>query len=186
MQASPLNFDVNLGGWVRHAHMKLTVCSTGLPSPSYPLLAGSSPSTWTDNAAIPTSLDQVVAPPVMDNIIGLFFDYVYPLTPALHRPSFMADLAARRDKSDPVFFALALVVLASTLVQVPRVLISLDKDEVEQLARRCVRVARAKTAFIWDDSVPMRVEFGESTPLREADGAVAIFYLYAETCCAES
>lgn len=100
----------------------------------------------------------------MDNIIGLFFDYVYPLTPALHRPSFMADLAARRDKSDPVFFALALVVLASTLVQVPRVLISLDKDEVEQLARRCVRVARAKTAFIWDDSVPMRVEFGESTP----------------------
>lgn len=97
----------------------------------------------------------------MDNIIGLFFDYVYPLTPALHRPSFLADLAARRDKSDPVFFALALVVLASTLVQVPRVLISLDKDEVEQLARRCVRVARAKTAFIWDDSVPMRAEFGE-------------------------
>lgn len=97
----------------------------------------------------------------MDNIIGLFFDYVYPLTPALHQPSFLADLAARRDKSDPVFFALALVVLASTLVQVPRVLISLDKDEVEQLARRCVRVARAKTAFIWDDSVPMRAEFGE-------------------------
>lgn len=96
----------------------------------------------------------------MDNIIGLFFDYVYPLTPALHRPSFMADLAARRDKTDPVFLALALVVLASTLVQVPRVLISLDKDEVEQLARRCVRVARAKMGFIWDDSVPMRAEFG--------------------------
>lgn len=98
----------------------------------------------------------------MDNIIDLFFGYVYPLTPAVHRPSFMADLKARRDKTDPVFFALVLVVLASTLVQVPRVLVSLDKDEVEQLARRCVRVARAKMDFIWDDSVPMRAEFGES------------------------
>lgn len=110
--------------------------------------------------AVPTSLDQVVSPPVLENIIGLFFDYVYPLTPCLHRPTFIADLAARRDKTDPVFFALTLVVLASTLVQVPRILVNLDKQEVEALARRCVRVARAKTAYLWEDPVPVRAEFG--------------------------
>jgi len=112
-------------------------------------------------SSIPNSLDQVVAPQVVQNIIGLFFDYVYPLTPCLHRPTFIADLAARKDTTDPVFFALTLLVLASTLVQVPRVLVSLDKDEVEALARRCVRVARAKMAYIWDDAVPMRAEYGE-------------------------
>jgi hypothetical protein len=113
-------------------------------------------------SSIPSSLDQVVAPHVVQNVIGIFFDYVYPLTPCLHRPTFIADLAARKDKTDPVFFALTLVVLASTLVQVPRVLVSLDKDEVEALARRCVRVAQAKMAYIWEDAVPVRAEFGMS------------------------
>lgn len=114
-----------------------------------------------DMSAIPSNLDMVVSPTVVDNIIGLFFDYVYPLTPCLHRPTFLSDLAARRDKTDPIFFALTLCVLASTLVQVPRILVNLDKKDVESLARRCVRVARAKIAYIWDDPVPMRSEFGE-------------------------
>jgi hypothetical protein len=112
-------------------------------------------------SGIPCSLDQVVAPQVIQSVIGIFFDYVYPLTPCLHRPTFLADLAARKDKTDPLFFALTLVVLASTLVQVPRVLVNLDKDEVEALCRRCVRVARAKMAYIWEDAIPMRAEFGE-------------------------
>jgi hypothetical protein len=75
---------------------------------------------------------------------------VYPLTPCLHRPTFVSNLTARRDKTDPVFFALTLTVLASTLVQVPRSLVNLDKSEIENLARRCVRVARAKVAYIFE------------------------------------
>ncbi|GMK59474.1 hypothetical protein CspeluHIS016_0800800 [Cutaneotrichosporon spelunceum] len=133
-----------------------------ITSPSFPLLAVTSPNVdmiATDN------LDQVVSPSVVENIIGLFFDYVYPLTPCLHRPTFLADLAARRDKTDPIFFALTLCVLASTLVQVPRKLVNLQKEEVEILARRCVRVARHKVAYIWDEPSPMRSEF------------VVIFYL---------
>ncbi|KAL1409699.1 hypothetical protein Q8F55_003695 [Vanrija albida] len=148
--SSGLDFDVGQG--------------VAIPSPSFPLLAAS-PNVGSMGTAVPTSLDQVVSPPVLENIIGLFFDYVYPLTPCLHRPTFIADLAARRDKTDPVFFALTLVVLASTLVQVPRILVNLDKQEVEALARRCVRVARAKTAYLWEDPVPVRAEF------------VVIFYL---------
>lgn len=146
------------GRWGPYANTPHSV----LTSPSFPLLAGS-PNV--DMSAIPVSLDQVVSPTVVDQIIQLFFDYVYPLTPCLHRPTFLADLAARRDKTDPIFFSLVLVVLASTLVQVPRVLVNLDKQEVEALARRCVRVARTKVAFIWEDPVPVRAEFGEPTYL---------------------
>ena len=107
----------------------------------------------------------MVAGHVIDNIINVFFDYVstiaradgvsadvqvYPLTPCLHRPTFLANLAARLDKTDPVFFALTLTVLASTLVQVPRHLVNLEKAEIESLARRCVRVARAKIGHLWE------------------------------------
>lgn len=99
---------------------------------------------------MPDNLDQVISGPVIDNIINLFFDYVYPLTPCLHRPTFIANLTARRDKTDPVFFALVLTVIASTLVQVPRSLVNLDKSEVESLVRRCVRVARSKVAYIFE------------------------------------
>jgi len=77
------------------------------------------------------------------------------LTPCLHRPTFIANLTARTDKTDPVFFALTLAVIASTLVQVPRSLMNLDKTEVEALARRCIRVARAKVAFIWEEPGPV-------------------------------
>lgn len=87
---------------------------------------------------------------MIDNIINLFFDYVYPLTPCLHRPTFIANLTARMDKTDPIFFALTLNVIASTLVQVPRSLVNLEKSEVESLARRCVRVAKAKINFVWE------------------------------------
>ena len=40
--------------------------------------------------------------------------------------------------------------IASTLVQIPRSLVKLDKSEVESLARRCVRISRAKMQFIQD------------------------------------
>lgn len=91
----------------------------------------------------------------------LTLQQVYPLTPCLHRPTFIANLAKRLDKTDPVFFALTLNVLASTLVQVPRTAANLDKVEVEALARRCVRVARAKIGYIWEESVPVQSSFSE-------------------------
>jgi len=46
--------------------------------------------------------------------------------------------------------------MASTLVQVPRSLVRLEKSEVEALVRRCIRVARARIAFIWEVSQKSR------------------------------
>ncbi|ORX39881.1 fungal-specific transcription factor domain-domain-containing protein [Kockovaella imperatae] len=126
--------------------------SIDFTSPSYPILAVS-PSLST--STLPENLDQVAAPHVIDHIIGLFFNYVYPLTPCLHRPTFLHNLALRLDKTDTIFFALTLTIIASTLVQIPRSLVNLDKSEVESLARRCVKVARVKISYIFDDPGPV-------------------------------
>nr|XP_019042669.1 hypothetical protein I302_08373 [Kwoniella bestiolae CBS 10118]OCF21599.1 hypothetical protein I302_08373 [Kwoniella bestiolae CBS 10118] len=111
-------------------------------------------------SSLPEGIDQVVPGPTIDNVLNLFFDYVYPLTPCLHRPTFVTDLTARRDRTDPVFFALALTVIASTLVQVPRSLVNLDKTEVEDLARKCIKIARAKMAHMWEDPIPITISMG--------------------------
>ncbi|OCF54115.1 hypothetical protein L486_08309 [Kwoniella mangroviensis CBS 10435] len=121
--------------------------------------------------SLPEGIDQVVSGPIIDNVLNLFFDYVYPLTPCLHRPTFVTDLTARRDKTDPIFFALALTVIASTLVQVPRNLVNLDKKEVEDLARKCIKVARAKMAHMWDEPIPITLY----ADCRDSEGIVHLF-----------
>ncbi|WVQ71704.1 hypothetical protein IAR50_001245 [Cryptococcus sp. DSM 104548] len=112
-----------------------------------------------NNVHTPSGLDQIVPGPTIEKIVNLFFDHVYPLSPCIHRPTFITDLAERRDQSDPVFFALALNVLAATLVQVPRVLMGIDKDEVEQLAKLCLRVSRAKMAVMWEEPTAVQLNF---------------------------
>lgn len=106
---------------------------------------------------------------------------MYPLTPCLHRPTFVANLTARRDKTDPLFFALVLTVLASTLVQVPRSLINLDKTEIESLARRCVRVARVKVAYIYEVS-PASVEYGVLADGQEPVPVTSTFIVICYLC----
>ncbi|OCF71847.1 hypothetical protein I204_07107 [Kwoniella mangroviensis CBS 8886] len=103
--------------------------------------------------------------------LSISYVRVYPLTPCLHRPTFVTDLTARRDKTDPIFFALALTVIASTLVQVPRNLVNLDKKEVEDLARKCIKVARAKMAHMWDEPIPITLY----ADCRDSEGIVHLF-----------
>ncbi|THH05527.1 hypothetical protein EW145_g4732 [Phellinidium pouzarii] len=56
----------------------------------------------------PHRLEDVAPRETIMLIISLFFDFVYPLTPCVHKPSFMTDLHARREERDPLFFALVM------------------------------------------------------------------------------
>jgi hypothetical protein len=82
----------------------------------------------------PHRLEEIVERDTVSLIIALFFDFVYPLTPCVHKPSFMADLHARREERDPLFFALVMSTVASTLVQVPRSYLPMDRPAVRKLA----------------------------------------------------
>jgi hypothetical protein len=83
----------------------------------------------------PHRLEEIAPRDTISLIIALFFDFVYPLTPCVHKPSFMADLHGRREERDPLFFALVMSTLASTLVQMPRSYLPMDRAVVRKLAQ---------------------------------------------------
>lgn len=83
----------------------------------------------------PRRLEEIAPRDTISLIIALFFDFVYPLTPCIHKPSFMADLHARREERDPLFFALVMSTVASTLVQVPRSYLPMERPIVRKLAQ---------------------------------------------------
>ena len=83
----------------------------------------------------PRRLEEIAPRDTVSLIIALFFDFVYPLTPCVHKPSFMADLHARREERDPLFFALVMSTVASTLVQVPRSYLPMERPVVRKLAQ---------------------------------------------------
>ncbi|CAE6462795.1 unnamed protein product [Rhizoctonia solani] len=105
----------------------------------------------------PHRLDDVAPRERIMHIIGVFFDLVYPLTPCIHRPSFMADLANRREERDPLFFALVMSTVASTLVQAPRSYIPMDRPSVRRLAQQCHEASRHITVASYDPPTSMMV-----------------------------
>ena len=98
----------------------------------------------------PHRLEDVVPRDTVLLILALFFDYVYPLTPCLHKPSFMADVHARREERDPLFFALVMSTVASTLIQVPRSYIPMERHAVRKLAQACHEASRHITVVSYD------------------------------------
>ena len=90
-------------------------------------------------------------------IIALFFDFVYPLTPCVHKPSFMADVHSRREERDPLFFALVMSTVASTLVQVPRSYLPMERHAVRKLAQTCHEPSRHISVASYDPPTSMHV-----------------------------
>ena len=98
----------------------------------------------------PHRLEDVAPRDTIMLIINLFFDFVYPLTPCVHKPSFMADLHARREERDPLFFALVMSTCASTLVQVPRSFLPMERHTVRKLAQICHESSRHISVASYD------------------------------------
>lgn len=92
-------------------------------------------------------LDTILPRPLLLLIINLFFDYVYPLTPCLHKPTFLRDLMSRREErpGQDEWVALVLATVMSTLVQVPRAFVPLSRREVRDLAAKCYKETRKWT-----------------------------------------
>ncbi|KAJ7134497.1 fungal-specific transcription factor domain-containing protein [Mycena epipterygia] len=105
----------------------------------------------------PRRLDEIAPRDTISLIIALFFDFVYPLTPCIHRPSFMADLHARREERDPLFFALVMSTVASTLVQVPRSYLPMERPVVRKLAQTCHEASRHISIASYDPPTSMHV-----------------------------
>lgn len=141
-----------------------SICSPSVEFPQYPLYNWSppfrhKPTNIQPHAPTLPPLSYFVRPHRLEDvahrdiiilIISLFFDFVYPLTPCIHKPSFMADLQSRREERDPLFFALVMSTIASTCVQVPRSYLPLERREVRKLAQTCHEASRHISVASYD------------------------------------
>lgn len=105
----------------------------------------------------PHSLEDVAPRDTIMLIVALFFDFVYPLSPCVHKPSYMADLHARREERDPLFFALVMSTVASTLVQLPRSYLPMGRHAVRKLAQTCHEASRHISIASYDPPTSMHV-----------------------------
>ncbi|GBE83232.1 fungal-specific transcription factor domain-containing protein [Sparassis latifolia] len=105
----------------------------------------------------PHRLEDVAPRDTLLLIIALFFDFVYPLTPCVHKPSFMADVHGHREERDPLFFALVMSTVASTLVQVPRSYVPMERHAVRKLAQTCHEASRHISVASYDPPTCMHV-----------------------------
>ncbi len=140
----------------------------------------------------PHRLEDVAPRDTILLIIALFFDFVYPLTPCVHKPSFMADIHAHREERDPLFFALVMATVASTLVQVPRSYLPMERHAVRKLAQTCHEASRHISVASYDPPTSMHVVvrylyvlfwfFENPSPLYAFSHAYTGTYLHSDSC----
>lgn len=80
-------------------------------------------------------IEAVIPRHILYGIIDVYFDYVYCLIPCLHKPSFMRDLHSRREErpGGEEFVALVFAVVETTLMQMPRLIVGMPKEEARDL-----------------------------------------------------
>jgi hypothetical protein len=76
--------------------------------------------------------------------VDTYFQCVYCLVPVVHRPSFLSDIASKREELPGAeeWSALLLAVVAVTLAQVPWAFAPMSKAEVKELVGRCYLEAK--------------------------------------------
>lgn len=100
-------------------------------------------------------IDAILPRPLLHLILGLFKDFIYPLTPCIHMPTLLQDLARRREleADQEEWIALVLATVMSTIVQVPRAFVPLSRSEVSALAEKCHIETRKWTMRGYPDNI---------------------------------
>nr|XP_019049210.1 hypothetical protein I302_02991 [Kwoniella bestiolae CBS 10118]OCF28140.1 hypothetical protein I302_02991 [Kwoniella bestiolae CBS 10118] len=106
-----------------------------------------SPSVALSEASIPpsTSIESVLPRDMAMNTIRLWFDHIHCIIPFIHRPSFMADLVTHEEERRPMFFALIMGMIATTLIHVPKSYFGMSAESVRRLSDKCLKACYAVT-----------------------------------------
>nr|XP_019042740.1 hypothetical protein I302_08447 [Kwoniella bestiolae CBS 10118]OCF21670.1 hypothetical protein I302_08447 [Kwoniella bestiolae CBS 10118] len=100
-------------------------------------------------------LDKIMNRDLLNNILDSFFDFVYPIFPLPHRPTFRHDLANKREEQTDQheWTAMVLGLVAFTLVQVPHDMLDLTKEQARCLVVRCGDACRLVLSREFDNEV---------------------------------
>ena len=92
-------------------------------------------------------LEAILPRDLMLQIVILFFHYLYPLIPLIHRPSFESDIDARREEreGETEWTTLVIAIIASTAAQMPSILVPLENAHCQALIRRCYAEANKRS-----------------------------------------
>ncbi|WWC58754.1 uncharacterized protein I303_101298 [Kwoniella dejecticola CBS 10117] len=104
-----------------------------------------SPSVALSEASVPpsTSIESVLPREMAMNTIRLWFDHVHCIIPVIHRPSFMIDLSTHEEERRPMFFALIMGMIATTLIHVPKSYFGMSAENVRKLSDKCLKACYA-------------------------------------------
>lgn len=65
------------------------------------------------------ALDTFCPRPIIGFLVQNFMDHIYPITPVVHKPTFLANLNDHRQLHDPTFFSVLISVLGVTVCTLP-------------------------------------------------------------------
>ena len=77
----------------------------------------------TSNSGIPLQnldISQICSRPLFEIIMKDYLEILYPLVPAVHRPTFLSDLEQHREATDATFFAVVVSIIATIVSILPR------------------------------------------------------------------
>lgn len=139
-------------------------------APSHPSIASAetAPRFTTTYPAYPHNpanpLDNTLPRGLLYKLIDLHFEYIYPLTPILHRPSFLADLRCRREEQpgEEEWTAMVLSVIGVTVAQLPAPLVPMSKEEARHLVHMCYSHVKGWQMKEVETFTVTRGEFGQS------------------------
>lgn len=77
-------------------------------------------------------------------LIDHFFDYIYPLNPIIHRPTFLRDVLVHREEKpgETEWIAMVMTVVALTIIQLPPSFLPISIEEARRITMTCYRHAR--------------------------------------------
>ena len=89
-------------------------------------------------------LDNILPRGLLYLIIDHFFDFIYPLNPVVHRPSFMKDVEDNREErqGEEEWVALVMVVVCVTIIQLPPTFLPISAEEARRIALTCFRYVK--------------------------------------------
>lgn len=128
------------------------------PYKTHPRTLSPSYATYPINPSNP--FDAILPRGLLYHLIDLYFDYIYCLVPCLHRPSFTADLHRRREDrpGEEEWTAMVYMIVASTLIQLPRAFIPMPRRDVKMLAERLYGLGREYLARDFKEYTVSRCE----------------------------
>lgn len=89
-------------------------------------------------------LDNILPRGLLYLIIDHFFDYIYPLNPVVHRPSFLKDVLDHREErsGEEEWIAVVMTVVCVTIIQLPPTFLPVPTEEARRITMTCYRYAK--------------------------------------------